>query len=76
MGVFVAHLAVVMIIARLRSGRLPARPPAPAQNFSVAEAVEIDPRSGQKIVHREFRVTTKLAERDAALRGTGRAPAR
>lgn len=68
MGAFVAHLAVFMIVARLRIGRIPAPPPQPMQNFSVAEAVEIDSQSGRKIVHREFRVSTKLADRDAELR--------
>ena len=68
MGAFVAHLAVFMIIARLRIGRLPHPPPPPVQNFSVAEAVEIDPQSGKKIVHREFKVSTKLTEREAELR--------
>lgn len=64
MGAFVAHLAVFMIIARIRISRLPPLPPAPVRNFSVAEAVEIDPASGRKTVHREFRVSTRLAERD------------
>ena len=64
MGAFVAHLAIFMIIARCRIGRLPPGPPPAAQNFSVVEAVEVDPQDGRKIVHREFRVSTKLAERD------------
>lgn len=66
MGVFVAHLAVVMIIARFRLDRLPPPPPKPVQNFSVAEAVVVDPRTGEKTMHREFRVSTKLIERDDA----------
>ena len=68
MGAFVAHLAVFMIIARLRIGRLPPPPPPPVRNFSVAEAVEIDPQSGQKIVRREFKISTTLAERETEFR--------
>lgn len=64
MGVFVAHLAVFMMIMRFRLNRLPTQPPEPVRNFSVAEAVVVDPKTGEKMVHREFRVSTKLVERD------------
>ena len=66
MGVFVAHLAVFMILARWRLDRLPPAPPEPVQNFSVAEAVVVDPQTGEKTVHREFRVSTKLVEPEPA----------
>ena len=65
MGVFVAHLAVFMIIARVRLDRLPP-PPPPVQNFSSAEALVVDPQTGEKSVIREFRVSTKLVEPDTA----------
>ena len=66
MGVFVAHLAVFMIIARVRLDRLPPPAPPPAPNFSSSEAMLVDPDTGEKSVVREFRVSTKLAEPDAA----------
>ena len=60
MGVLVAHMAIFMLIARIR---LDANPPMPAPrpNFHVAEETVVDPETGEKIVHREIRVSTKLA---------------
>ena len=60
MGVFVAHLAVAMIIFRLRFDAHPPVPPPPP-NFHVAEEIVVDPQTGEKIINREFRVSTKLA---------------
>ena len=63
MGVFVAHLALFMLIARVRMDAHPPVPP-PKPNFHVAEETVIDPQTGEKMVHREIRVSTRLAPRD------------
>jgi hypothetical protein len=60
MGVFVAHLAVFMIIFRLHMDAHPPVPPPPP-NFRVAEEHVIDPATGEKLLHREISVSTKLA---------------
>jgi hypothetical protein len=59
-GVFVAHLAIFMIIFRVH---LDAHPPMPAPqpNFHVAEEKVTDPGTGEKLVHREMTVSTQLA---------------
>ena len=59
MGVFVAHLAIFMLVARMRMDANPPVPP-PKPNFFVAEETAVDPASGETIVHREIRVSTKL----------------
>ena len=60
MGVFVAHLAVFMMVFRVRSTSGPTAPlPEPA-NLRVAEEVVIDPRTKTKLVNREITVSTKL----------------
>ena len=61
MGVLVAHIAVVMIIFHFRTDSLPSGPPPPVRNFRVAEEKFIDPATGERAVHREIRVSTKLA---------------
>jgi len=61
MGVFVAHLGVFMIIARWRLDRMPPPPPKP-HVFSVGETIVIDPKTGEKTVHRDFRVSTQLVD--------------
>jgi hypothetical protein len=61
MGVLVAHIAVVMILFHFRTDSLPAVPPAPARNFRVAEEKFVDPGTGEELIHREIRVSTKLA---------------
>ena len=71
MGVFVAHLAVFMIIFRLRMDAHPPVPP-PRPNFHVAEEKVTDPATGEKIVHRELSVSTKLAP--GVYRGRGDEP--
>lgn len=70
MGVFVAHLAVFMIIARVRLDRLPPPASPPVPNFSSSEAILLNPETGEKSVIREFRVSTKLVEPDAAAKRT------
>jgi hypothetical protein len=74
MGVFVAHLAVFMIVARIRLDRLPPPVPVAKPNFSVSEAVDVNPATGEKIVHREITISTKLVEPEAPL-GRTKAPA-
>jgi hypothetical protein len=60
MGVFVAHLAVFMIYVRVTM-RIEPAPPTPKPTFKFAEEVVADPKTGTKIVNREFTVTTRLA---------------
>ena len=61
MGVLVAHIAVVMILFHFRTDSLPPPPPPPMRNFRVAEEKFVDSATGEKLVHREIRVSTKLA---------------
>jgi hypothetical protein len=60
MGVFVAHLALFMMIFGIRSRsegstRLPEAP-----NLRIAEEVVVDPATKVKTVNREITVSTKL----------------
>ena len=59
MGVFVAHLGVVMLIAHFRSSAQKATLPKP--NFSARSTVYVDPASGEKTIYREITVSTKFA---------------
>jgi hypothetical protein len=60
MGVFVAHLAVFMMIFTIRSRQLPPPPIPPQPNFKYAEQVVDNPEKGTRIVNREITVSTKL----------------
>ena len=60
MGVFVAHLAVFMMVFRIRSTSGPTAPPPEPPNLRVAEEVVIDPKTKVKLVNREITVSTKL----------------
>jgi hypothetical protein len=60
MGVFVAHIAVFMIIFSVRSRQLPPPPVPPPPNFKYAEQVVVNPKTGDRVVNREITVTTKL----------------
>lgn len=62
MGVLVAHIAVMMIVFRLRFDAMPPPAPKPQPNFSVAEQVVVDPETGQKTIYRDFHVSTQLAD--------------
>ncbi len=64
MGVFVMHIAVFMIIARVRMNSQPPFVPPPEPNFRVAEKVIVDPETGKKTTYREIHVSTKLADPD------------
>ena len=68
MGVFVAHLAVFMMIDRYRWMNRPAPAPTPVP-LSLAEEIVVDPKTGAKIVNREITVSTKL--RPEVYRGSG-----
>jgi hypothetical protein len=60
MGVFVAHLAVFMMIFSIRSRQLPPPPIPPPPNFKYAEEVVVNPKTHERIVNREITVSTKL----------------
>jgi hypothetical protein len=59
MGVFTAHLGVVMLIAQLRPKPHLAPPPKP--NFTSRSTVVLDPQTGEKTIYREITVSTKFA---------------
>ena len=58
-GVFVAHMAIVMIYVRVAIP-LP-ETPIPKRNFRMAEEVVMDRQHGTKVVNREFTISTRLA---------------
>lgn len=60
MGVFVAHLAVLMIYVRVTAKPEPA-PVVVKPTFTMAEEVVTGTPGGGKIVNREFTITTRLA---------------
>jgi len=59
MGVFVAHLGVVMIVEQLHPKPHIAPPPKP--NFSARSTTVVDPKTGEKTIYREITVSTKFA---------------
>lgn len=62
MGVLVMHIAVFMIVVRIRLDSQPPFIPEPEPNFRVAERVIVDPETGKKTTWREIHVSTKLAD--------------
>lgn len=60
MGVFVAHLAVFMMLFTIKSRQLPDPPIPPPPNFKFAEQIVRNPENGTRIVNREITVSTKL----------------
>jgi hypothetical protein len=74
MGVFVAHLAVFMMIFSIRSRQLPPPPVPPPPNFKYAEEVVVNPKTRERIVNREITVTTKL--RNDLYQGRSEEPAK
>ena len=60
LGVFTAHMAVFMIYMRVTFDPQPL-PPRPKPNFRMAQEIVKDPKTGSKIVNREFTVSTQLA---------------
>ena len=59
MGVFVAHIGVVMLIAQFRPKPQYALPPKP--NFTSISTVVVDSKTGEKTTYREITVSTKFA---------------
>ena len=57
MGVFVAHLGVLMLLSHLRP-HVSTRLPEP--NFKVRAQTVVDAVSGEKTVYREITVSTRL----------------
>jgi hypothetical protein len=59
MGVFVAHIGVVMLIAQFRPKPHYTLPPKP--NFTSTATVVVDSKTGEKTTYREITVSTKFA---------------
>ena len=60
MGVLVAHLAIFMMVFRIRSMNQPSAPVSRTPNLHVAEEIVVDPATRTKVVNREITVSTKL----------------
>ena len=60
MGVFVAHLAIFMMVFRMRSMGQGSTPLPDPPNLHVVEEVVVDPATKTKVVNREITVSTKL----------------
>jgi hypothetical protein len=58
LGVFTAHLGVVMLLSHLRPQ--PKSVPRPKDNFSVKGAAFTDSQTGEKMVYREFTISTRF----------------
>ena len=59
MGVFVAHLGVIMLIEQFRPK--PKFVPPPKPNFSAKATTVIDAETGEKLIYREITVSTNFA---------------
>jgi len=59
MGVFAAHIGVVMLIAQFRPKPHYTLPPKP--NFTAQSTVFVDSKTGEKTIYREITVSTKFA---------------
>jgi hypothetical protein len=59
-GVIVLHVAAFFVFGRMRA--LPKARYIPPPNFGYREEVYEDPKTGDRTIYREFRVSTKLAE--------------
>lgn len=60
MGVFVAHLGVLMLIVQIRPK--PKFVPPPTPNFFARERVIVDGETGERTIYRELTVSTKFAD--------------
>jgi hypothetical protein len=60
MGVFVAHLAVFMMVFRVRTMGVSSGPAPAPPNLHVAEEIVVDPATKTKLVNREITVSTAL----------------
>ena len=63
LGVFTAHMGVVMLLSHLHPQ--PKVTPRPKDNFSLRSAGYTDSATGDKMVYREFTVSTKFAPADS-----------
>ena len=64
LGVFTAHIGVLMLLSHLRpQPKLPLRP---RDNFSVKAASFTDAHTGEKMIYQEFTVSTKLTPSEAS----------
>ncbi len=59
LGLFTTYIGVVMLLQQLRPQARSPLPPKP--NFSARSATFVDPETGEKTIHREITVSTKLA---------------
>lgn len=59
-AVVIVHVAAFLVLGRMRA--LPKARFIPPPNFGYKEEVYEDPKSGDRTIYREFRVSTKLAE--------------
>jgi hypothetical protein len=59
LGVFTAHMGVLMLLSHLRPH--PKLAPHPKDNFSARAASFTDSHTGEKMVYQEFTVSTRLA---------------
>ena len=60
LGVLVAHAGLFLLLGQMRA--LPKMRYVPPPNFGYKERTYIDPVTGEKEIHREIRVSTKLAD--------------
>ena len=60
MGVFVAHLAVFMIVFRVRTMGASSGPVPEPPSLHIAEEIVVDPSTKTKLVNREITVSTAL----------------
>ncbi len=57
--VLLAHVGLFVLVSQMRP--LPRTRYVPPPNFGYKERVYVDPVTGEKEIHREIRVSTKLA---------------
>jgi hypothetical protein len=60
MGMFTTYMGLVMLVGHFRAK--PGGAPPPKPNFSARVEESVDAETGEKIVHRQITVSTKLAE--------------
>jgi hypothetical protein len=63
LGVFTAHIGVMMLLSHLRPQPKPA--PRPKENFIAKAAAFTDSRTGEKMIYEEFTVSTRMPPPDS-----------